>query len=114
MTRSSVLLLLGAILALPPSLACAETASGQAVAYPNNPTGTPATATPGTAPAAAGDQTCPAGGKCPGSPGPSTAADTSAPAGQAQTGTVATPTAAYPDSPVKTPAAESSSGTAPD
>lgn len=114
MARLFPLLAMGAVLALPLCpVGYAQTAAAPATAaYPDNPSGTPATTTNGTAPAGP-KVACPAAGPCPDSPGAAAQAGPGTAAGEVpQPGRIATPSTAYPDSPVKTPAAEPS-GTAP-
>lgn len=112
MTRFPVLVAVVAIVSLPLCPASdAQTAQPATAAYPDNPSGTPATTTKGTAPA--GQSTaCPVSGPCPDSPAAAAKADTATAGDIPQPGRVATPSTAYPDSPVKTPAA-APSGTAP-
>lgn len=84
----------------------AAPAAASAVGYPNNPQGTPQ-AQAGGAPVATDTAACPAAGRCAASPDVSRAAD-SGTTGTLQSGGVRTPSTAYPDSPVKTPAADPS------
>lgn len=114
MKRTSAVLTLGALLALPLcSLSRAETAEKPgAVAYPNNPSETPAAADNG-APVVTDKAACPTNAKCPDKPAPSSQADSATTGGdKAQSGGVRPPATAYPDSPVKTPGAKED-GTAP-
>ena len=92
----------------------AEDANGKpgAVAYPDSPSGTPAATNKG-APVVTDKAACPSGTKCADKPAPSGQADSATTGGDAaQSGGVRTPSTAYPNSPIKTPAAEPS-GTAP-
>ena len=122
MHRHLAALIAGASLMLPlvsPALGAQSTTAGAdpngkpgAVAYPANPSGTPATESKG-APVVTDKAACPSGTKCPDKPAPSGQADSATTGGDAaQSGGVRTPATAYPDSPIKTPAAEPS-GTAP-
>lgn len=116
MARFASSLALGVGLALACcALARAEDAPAKtgAVAYPDNPNGTPAAATTGTAPAVAAQPNCP-DGKCANSPGAPAKADAASIEGsKPEAGKVDTPAAAYPDAPAKTPASTTSNGTAP-
>lgn len=116
MTSFATSLALGAglALALCASASAAEApAKTGAVAYPDNPNGTPAATTAtGTAPAASSKPDCP-DGKCADSPPPSAKADTASQgADTPEPGKVDTPAAAYPNAPAKTPAS-GTNGTAP-
>ncbi|WP_158807674.1 hypothetical protein [Beijerinckia sp. L45] len=91
-------LILGAALTLPLASSRAETGS---VAYPNNPSATPAAndggKSIGTDPSCA-DAPCPAKPAASGGAGSATRSD--------QAAGIKTPASAYPGSPVKTPAAD--------
>lgn len=101
-------------LALAPGSAWADDASAKtgAVAYPDNPSGTPQADNNG-APVVTDKAACPSGSKCADKPAPSATADSATTGGNAaQSGGVRTPATAYPDSPVPTPATVPN-GTAP-
>lgn len=122
MTRSLTSLAVVASLMLPlvpgltilPGSALADDATAKtgAVAYPDNPSGTPQAQNNG-APVVTDKAACPSGSKCADKPAPSASADSATTGGdKAQSGGVRTPATAYPSSPVPTPATVPN-GTAP-
>ena len=99
-------------LAFPPGAAVAqEQAKPGSVAYPDNPSATPQAQNKG-APVVTDKAACASATRCPDKPAASVAADTGSTGEKVEPGVVKTPSTAYPDSPVKTPAAEPT-GTAP-
>lgn len=90
----------------------ADPAKAGSVAYPDNPSSTPQAENAG-APVVTDKAACASGTECPDKPAPSASADTGSTGARPKAGGVETPATAYPDGPVKTPAADDESGTAP-